>query len=64
MIKQLAGSAALILALALSIDAAIARWYPASTTSGTEATIIASLLAFAAASLGISAYERIKTKDT
>jgi len=56
MTKHTAGWAALITALGLSVEAAAARLHP-STASGTEATIITALLAFAAASFGVSAYE-------
>lgn len=45
--------------VSLSVEAAVARLYP-STASGTEATIIAALLAFAAAAFGVSAYENKK----
>lgn len=59
MTKTAAGWIALITAVSLSIEAAVARLYP-STASGTEATIIAALLAFAAAAFGVSAYENKK----
>lgn len=55
--KVIAGWVSLALAIALSSDAAIARWYPERTAPGTEAVIISALLAFAAAAFGISAYE-------
>jgi hypothetical protein len=58
--KAAAGWLALTTALGLAIDAAVARWHPASTAVGSESAVIAALLAFAAAAFGISAYERTR----
>lgn len=58
--KTYAGWAALVIALSLSLEAAVARLYP-STASGSEAIIISALLAFSAAAFGISAYEAKKS---
>lgn len=61
--KMYAGWAALLFALVLSVEAAIARWYPTNTAAGNEALIITSLLAFAAAAFGVSAYEAVRKKE-
>lgn len=55
--KTHAGWLALGTSIALSVEAAVARWYPLHTSAGSEATEIAALLAFAAAAFGVSAYE-------
>ena len=62
MTKMAAGWIAFVVAVLLSLEAAVARLFP-STASGTEATIIAALLAFAAASFGVSAYEGKKLPE-
>ena len=51
-----AGWLALTTALGLSLEASVARWFPAHTAAGSEGVIIASLLGFAAAAFGISAW--------
>lgn len=58
--KSAAGWTALVTALGLAVDAAVARWHPHDTAVGSEAIIISALLAFAAAAFGISAYERMR----
>jgi hypothetical protein len=58
--KAIAGWVALTLASLLAIIATVARWFPATSTSSNEAIIISSLLAFAAAAFGISAYEAVR----
>ncbi len=58
--KIIAGWLALTIAIILSTDAAIARWYPERTAPGNEAIVIAALLSFAATAFGISAYEATK----
>lgn len=55
--KTHAGWIAFGTSILLSIEASVARWFPAHTSAGSEATEIAALLAFAAAAFGISAYE-------
>lgn len=54
--KYRAGWMALVCAVGLSVEAAVARWFPSSSASGTEGVIIASLLGFAAAAFGIQAW--------
>lgn len=51
-----AGWLALVTAVGLSVVASVARWYPSSTAGGNEGVVIASLLGFAAAAFGISAW--------
>lgn len=57
--KIIAGWIALAFVLGLALEAAVARWFPLRTSEGSEAIIISGLLAFAAASFGISAYEKV-----
>jgi hypothetical protein len=55
--KTKAGWLALVSSVLLAAEASVARWFPLHTAAGSEALIIASLLAFAAAAFGVSAYE-------
>jgi len=61
--RNKAGWLALFVAIALATDAAVARWFPAITGSGTEGTIIAAFLAFAAAAFGFSTWAAGKNKQ-
>lgn len=54
--RKRAGWAALIAALALALEASVARWFPAHTSAGSESLVITALLAFAAASFGMTSF--------
>ena len=56
--KATAGWIAFLFAIILSIIAAVGRWFPSVTASGSEAVIISSFLGFAATAFGVSAYEK------
>lgn len=55
--KEKAGWLSLFVGLGLALESAIARLLPNSTTSSSEAPIIASIFAFSAAVFSASAYE-------
>lgn len=61
--KTHAGWVALVTSVALSVEAAVARLFPDHSSSGSEAAIIASLLAFAAMAFGVAAYEDKAPKE-
>ena len=54
--RNKAGWLALFIAIFLALDAAVARWFPALTSSGTEGVIIAAFLGFAAAAFGFATW--------